>query len=141
MDKTIEMLRETYDPKLVDEGDPWDIATAYYDWDEVAMAWLAKICRHCGAFIVLHSSWIQWNSLERLKLFFSFYGLSEYVLDKCPEVGAETIKAERKRCGYFVDEKVIKIRKWLQEHADMVRQYTMFIFVRADRDEKESRRN
>ena len=123
IDHSLAMLSEMCDPILVKEGDPWDIVAAYYDWDEIAMGRLAKLCRHCGAYIVLHSSWIEFNSLERLRLFFSFYGLADYVLDVCPEVTQNEKDESREKAGYYIDEKAIKIRKWLKLHANEVRDY------------------
>ena len=122
-DLTMEKLRKEFDPKLVDEGDRWDILAAYYDWDEVALARVAKLCRHSGAYIVLHSSWIGSSSLERLKLFFEFHGMGDYVLDVCHKCDPEETGARERELGYWIGDKEAIILKWLDDHAGEVQNY------------------
>ena len=124
-EKTLDLLKKKYPAKYIDEGDKFDICAAYYDWDEIAMGRILYLCRHTGSYIVLHSAWIKYSSLERFKVFFDFYGLSDYLLDKCECIEDSNMRVSRKQYGYYVDEKVIEINRWLDKHNNEVENYVV----------------
>ena len=123
MDATIEKLCQRYDPEVVNRGDKYDVVAAYYDWDEIAIGRIAFLCRHTGSYIVMSTGWRQWNDTERFRLFLSFYGLEDYLLDTCENVPDNEMSEIRKSTDYFVAEKVVAIRKWLDAHKDEVNRY------------------
>ncbi|MBQ8707218.1 MAG: hypothetical protein IJ523_03925 [Succinivibrionaceae bacterium] len=129
---TMEMLRNKYPRELVDEGENYDILAAYYDWDEDALDSVARLCRRNGARIVLHSSWIDCSSVERLRLFFELHGMGDCVLDACRSHFREPDrdsfyerKARQYGLGGIEKEKQVIILDWLEEHAGQVQNYVV----------------
>ena len=121
-DRLLEDLCQRYDPALVREGDPYDLAAAFWDWDPGALGRLKYLCRRTGSRIVLHSDWTKNTRQERLKLFFALHGMQEYILDVCNRTADSVVSAGA--------EKVNAIRSWLAEHEGGAAEY----LVLDDRD-------
>ena len=109
IDATIDYLCERYDPEVVKHGDVHDVAAAFYDWDEIAVGRIAYLCRHTGSYIVMSTSWRQWNDTERFRLFLSFYGLEDYLLDTCENVPEDEMRESRNHTDYFGKDNIICI--------------------------------
>lgn len=123
IDATIDYLCERYDPEVVKHGDKYDVVAAYYDWDEIAVGRLAYLCRHTGSYIVMSTGWRQWNDTERFHLFLSFYGLEDYLLDTCENIPDNEMSEIRNNHDYFVKDKPVAIKKWLDAHIGEVNKY------------------
>lgn len=123
LDAMIEKLCEKYDPEVVRRGDKYDVAAAYYDWNEIAVGRIAYLCHHMEAYIVMSTGWRQWNDNERFRLFLSFYGLEDYLLDTCENISFEEMEKTQKDSDHYVEEKVVAIRKWIEAHKDDVDRY------------------
>lgn len=123
LDAMIEYLCTKYDPDVVRHGDKYDVAAAYYDWSEIAVGRIAFLCHNANAYIVMSTGWRQYNDTERFRLFLSFYGLEDYLLDTCNNLPHEEMEKIRKEKGYFVDEKAAAIRRWIDNHKDEINRY------------------
>ena len=123
LDAMLEYLCTKYDPNVVRHGDKYDVAAAYYDWNEIAVGRIAYLCHNADAYIVMSTGWRQYNNTERFRLFLSFYGLDDYLLDTCENIPYEEMSQIRKEKGYFVDEKAAAIRRWIEAHKEEINRY------------------
>lgn len=106
MDETINYLVEKYKDDTYRSMDIYDVCAAFYDWDEVAIGLLSKILRNTNSYIVVHSSWREYNNLEQLKCLFKLYNLESYVFDVCDK-----------------GDKIKVIEKYLNEHKDFINEF------------------
>lgn len=123
IDATIKYLCSKYDPEVVTRGDKYDVCAAYYDWNEIAVARLIHLCRHKKFYIVMSTDWRLSNDLERFRLFLSFYGLEDYLLDTCEVVSSKEVYKYEDEHGCYIRDKSYAIKKWIDTHKDMINKY------------------
>ena len=105
----------------------YDVAAVFFDWDKESVNLLKLTLSLTGAKIVLSSDWRR-GGFERMKDFFTIYGLEKYYLDDTKfrkDIAQDFIdqaKAkhkEEKGEKAYLDERSIEILEWLSRNPDV----------------------
>jgi DNA-binding transcriptional regulator YhcF (GntR family) len=105
-EKTLEYIVEKYHNEIYRTMDIYDVCAAFYDWDEIALAYIKDILCRTKSYIVIHSGWKDFNTLEQLKALFVFYNMDDYIIDSCDN-----------------GDKVRVIKEYLEKHQDEIEDY------------------
>ncbi len=92
--------------------DKYDVGAVFFDWDFVSIAYLKQLLLRFNMDIVLHSSWINYQSLEQLKCLFRLHQLDDYIVDTTDPTGGES------EDGVYINKNFV-IRKYLEEHPEI----------------------
>ena len=107
----------------------YDVAAVYYDWDKTAVELLKLILSITGAQIVLSSDW-KMDGFDRMKDFFTIYGLEKYYIDITKYTSAkdfdkafmeETERKYKEENGpkSFICSRSMEILEWLNRNPDV----------------------
>ena len=107
----------------------YDVAAVFWDWDKSSVDLLKLTLSLTGAKIVLSSDWRR-DGFDRMKDFFTIYGLEKYFIDctaeydKMDKSFIEKTKAkfeEENGKDAYIDERSIEILEWLSKNPDVKR--------------------
>ena len=108
---------------------PYDVAAVYFDWDKTAIALLKVVLEYAQAKIVLSSDW-RMDGFQRMKDFFTIYGLENYLIDFTKfhtDIDKDFInkieQEDREKNGEksYVEYRSIEILEWLSRHPDVTK--------------------
>ncbi len=114
LDALQKAMAEFFDDERYLKIDKYDIGAVFYDWDFVSIGYLKQLLIDFDMDIVLHSSWINYRSLEEMKCLFRIHQLDDYVIDM-------TAKTSGIREDGTYPTKTSVIKDYLEAHPDIQR--------------------
>lgn len=94
----------------------YDVAAAYCDWDKEAVNRIRTIIEKTNSKVVISSDWREKENKDKLKDFFRFYGLEDYIIGQTASYGdIKTGLSYDKQYHY----RTIEILEYVKNHKDI----------------------